>query len=105
MQQGQLAQAFAGQAKAGFPGGVQRDWGQVLVEHGQQVLRQLPGTVAFAGAALDPFTEHLVELLEGLGGLALGMDVLQHAGKAHALAVDELALAAAEQPARFQAVE
>ncbi len=102
MQQGRLAQALAGQAQAGFPGGVQRDWGQVLVEHGQQVLRQLPGTVAFASAALDPFTQHLVELTQCLVGQALGMDVLQHPGKTHALVVDELALAAAEQPARFQ---
>ena len=39
-----------------------------------------------------------------LGRLALGMNVLQYAGKAHALAIDELALAAAEQPAGLQAV-
>ncbi|MNE58412.1 hypothetical protein D3C80_1534400 [compost metagenome] len=105
MQQRGLAQALAGEAQARLPGRVERDRGEVFVQHRQQVLRQLPGTVAFTGAALDPFTEHLVELLEGLGGLALGMDVLQHAGKAHALAVDELGLAAAEQPARFQAGE
>ncbi|MNM95966.1 hypothetical protein D3C81_1084290 [compost metagenome] len=43
-------------------------------------------------------------MLEGLGRLALGMNVLQYAGKAHALAIDELALAAAEQPAGLQAV-
>lgn len=104
VQQGGLAQTLAGEAQAGFPGGVECDWGQVFVEHGQQVLRQLPGAVAFSGAAFHPLAQHLVELAQRLGGQALGVDVLQYAGKTHALVVDELALAAAKQPAWLQPV-
>ncbi|MNG90639.1 hypothetical protein D3C79_495370 [compost metagenome] len=104
MQQGGLAQAFAREAQAGFPGGVQCDRGQVFVQHGQQVLRQLPGTIAFAGTAFDPLAKHLVQLTQRLGGLALRVDVLQYAGEANALIIDELALAAAQQPARLQAI-
>ncbi len=38
VQQRRLAQALAGKAQAGFPGGVQRHRGEVLVQHCQQIL-------------------------------------------------------------------
>ena len=104
LQQRDLPQAFAAEAQAGFPGRVQRHGGEVLVQYRQQVLGQLPGAVTFAGAAFNALTEHCVELFQGAGSLALLVNVLQNAGEAYALPVDEMSLAAGQQPAGFQAI-
>ena len=84
-----------------LPGRVQRQRGGAEVGDRQQVARQLPGPVAFAGAFLDALAEGLVEALEGLGGGALLGDVHRHADEAAAAALVEEGLAAHFQPAHL----
>lgn len=82
-------QLLAGEAEGLFPGRVEGDGRHVETQHRQQLAGEFPGAVALAGAALHALAQHLVEALQGLGGVLLLADVLQHADEAHAAAVFE----------------
>src|SRR5690606_34748912 len=88
-----------GPAENVLPDGVQRDRHHVEPGDGQQITRKLPGTVAFAGAFLDPFAQGFVQTLEVLGRQLLLGDVHYHAEEAGTFAIFEEGLSAGFDPA------